>query len=74
MRFLSLSTCSLDEMTSNCTCKVQHFCYYTGIPFEIGEGIQVIATPGHTADDVSVVVQTKDLGTVVVAGNLNSFF
>lgn len=38
------------------------------MPFQIDEGIQVIATPGHTADDISVVVQTENLGTVVIAG------
>ncbi|EFX70447.1 hypothetical protein DAPPUDRAFT_61331 [Daphnia pulex] len=41
-----------------------------GLPFEIGEGITVIPTPGHTADDVSVVIKTEDMGTVVIAGDI----
>ncbi|KAI9553573.1 hypothetical protein GHT06_021491 [Daphnia sinensis] len=40
------------------------------IPFDISEGIQVIPTPGHTADDVSVIVNTENLGTVVIAGDI----
>lgn len=39
-----------------------------GTPFKIADGIEVIPTPGHTADDVSVFVKTENLGTVVVAG------
>ncbi|XP_046655737.1 metallo-beta-lactamase domain-containing protein 1-like isoform X2 [Daphnia pulicaria] len=41
-----------------------------GLPFEIDEGITVIPTPGHTADDVSVVIKTEDMGTVVIAGDI----
>ncbi len=40
-----------------------------GVPYKIAEGVEVIATPGHTADDVSVVVRTADQGVVVVAGD-----
>ena len=40
-----------------------------GVPYKIAEGIEVIPTPGHTADDVSVVVSARGLGTVVIAGN-----
>lgn len=29
----------------------------------------MIATPGHTADDISVVVHTDNLGTVILAGH-----
>jgi len=42
----------------------------TGLPFNIDEGITVIPTPGHTADDVSVVIKTEDLGIVVIAGKI----
>jgi hypothetical protein len=48
-----------------------HITCVLGIPFEIGGGIQVMPTPGHTADDVSVVVKTEDLGTVVIAGKMS---
>lgn len=41
-----------------------------GIPYEIADGIKVIPTPGHTADDVSVVVESQELGTVVIAGDI----
>jgi glyoxylase-like metal-dependent hydrolase (beta-lactamase superfamily II) len=39
--------------------------------YKIDDGIEVIPTPGHTHADVSVLVQhVKDLGTVVVCGDL----
>lgn len=42
-----------------------------GVPFCIeGENIQVISTPGHTPEDVSVAVKGTDRGTVVVCGDL----
>ncbi|XP_042240850.1 metallo-beta-lactamase domain-containing protein 1-like [Homarus americanus] len=44
--------------------------FETGEAFKIDDSLQVIPTPGHTSADVSVVVKTKDLGTVVVAGDL----
>jgi len=40
----------------------------TGTSYKIADGIEVLPTPGHTADDVSVLVKTEDLGTVIVAG------
>ena len=46
-------------------------CVVIGIAFEIDVGIKVIPTPGHTADDVSVVVKTEDLGIVVIAGKIS---
>lgn len=40
-------------------------------PLHLTKDIEVIATPGHTLSDVSVVVRNVDgLGTVVVAGDL----
>ncbi|XP_078581665.1 metallo-beta-lactamase domain-containing protein 1-like [Branchiostoma floridae x Branchiostoma japonicum] len=39
-------------------------------PFRIDDHIEVIATPGHTHSDVSVVVKNTDQGTVVIAGDL----
>jgi len=42
-----------------------------GVPYRIDEGLNVIPTPGHTLSDVSVVVKNaKDLGCVVIAGDL----
>ncbi|XP_041352128.1 metallo-beta-lactamase domain-containing protein 1-like [Gigantopelta aegis] len=41
-----------------------------GIPYEIDEFVEVIATPGRTGADVSVVVKKTPLGTVVLTGNL----
>ena len=35
-----------------------------------GENIQVICTPGHTPQDVSVIVRSTEYGTVVVCGDL----
>jgi len=48
-------------------------CLLIGIPYEIADGIKVIPTPGHTADDVSVVVESQELGTVVIAGKLSDY-
>ncbi|KAK7603452.1 hypothetical protein V9T40_003451 [Parthenolecanium corni] len=36
----------------------------------IDEFVKVIATPGHTMSDVSVIVQTDDLGLVAITGDL----
>lgn len=42
-----------------------------GEPYSIdGENVQVIATPGHTHSDISVVVRNTEYGTVVVCGDL----
>lgn len=42
-----------------------------GEPFEIGDGIEVIPTPGHTLTCVSVIARNvHKMGTVVVAGDL----
>ncbi|MEN6521777.1 MAG: MBL fold metallo-hydrolase [Armatimonadota bacterium] len=38
-------------------------------PYIIDDGIEVIATPGHTQGDVSVIVRTKD-GIVAITGDL----
>jgi glyoxylase-like metal-dependent hydrolase (beta-lactamase superfamily II) len=40
-----------------------------GHPYRIDDAVEVIATPGHTEEDVSVVVRTAG-GTYVVAGDL----
>ncbi|XP_076045120.1 metallo-beta-lactamase domain-containing protein 1-like isoform X3 [Oratosquilla oratoria] len=42
--------------------------FETGEPYKIDENVEVLPTPGHTTADVSVVVRTQDMGTVVVAG------
>ncbi|XP_054287228.1 metallo-beta-lactamase domain-containing protein 1-like isoform X1 [Macrosteles quadrilineatus] len=41
-----------------------------GKPYVIDKDISIIPTPGHTHDDVSVVVNTKNQGTVAVVGDL----
>ena len=42
-----------------------------GAPYCIdGKNIQVICTPGHTPQDISVVVRGTEYGTVVVCGDL----
>lgn len=42
-----------------------------GSPYCIdGENVKVISTPGHTPQDVSVVVRDTEYGTVVVCGDL----
>ncbi|XP_071531846.1 metallo-beta-lactamase domain-containing protein 1 [Panulirus ornatus] len=50
----------------------EFFChpFETGEPFKIDDCLQIIPTPGHTSADVSVVIKTQDLGTVVVSGDL----
>ncbi|XP_076045412.1 metallo-beta-lactamase domain-containing protein 1-like isoform X2 [Oratosquilla oratoria] len=44
--------------------------FETGEPYKIDKNVEVLPTPGHTTADVSVVVRTQDMGTVVVAGDL----
>ena len=40
-------------------------------PYDIDRDcVKVVATPGHTHSDISVVVKTEDLGTVVICGDL----
>ena len=39
-------------------------------PFVITDDVQVVFTPGHTLDNVSVVVKSHDQGTVVIAGDV----
>ena len=42
-----------------------------GAPYCIdGENVQVVCTPGHTPQDVSVIVRGTGFGTVVVSGDL----
>lgn len=36
----------------------------------LGEGIEIISTPGHDPFHCSVVIKTEDMGTVVVAGDV----
>jgi len=43
--------------------------FNSGAPYMIGERIEVIATPGHTSQDISVIVKTKE-GVYAVAGDL----
>ncbi|GFR09041.1 metallo-beta-lactamase domain-containing protein 1 [Trichonephila clavata] len=39
-------------------------------PYKISENIEIIATPGHTLSDVSVIVKNTCLGTIAVVGDL----
>lgn len=36
----------------------------------LGEGIEIISTPGHDPFHCSVIVKTEDMGTVVIAGDV----
>ena len=39
-----------------------------GENYIIDEGVEVVATPGHSGADVSLIVQNTAKGTVLVAG------
>ncbi len=41
---------------------------FIGEELIVDEFVKVVATPGHTMSDVSVLVQTDDLGLVAVTG------
>ena len=43
---------------------------YNVAPYEICESVRVLATPGHTLDSVSVMVEGTPLGTVALVGDL----
>ncbi|MEM7813471.1 MAG: MBL fold metallo-hydrolase [Candidatus Aenigmatarchaeota archaeon] len=43
--------------------------FASGIPFKIDLEVQVIPTPGHGSEDISVIVRTKD-GIVAIVGDL----
>jgi len=43
--------------------------FAAGQPYRIDDGVEVIATPGHTSQDVSVVVHARE-GVYVIAGDL----
>ncbi|XP_035233651.1 metallo-beta-lactamase domain-containing protein 1-like, partial [Stegodyphus dumicola] len=45
-----------------------YFAFEEGNPYKISENVEVIATPGHTLSDVSVIVKKTTLGTVAVVG------
>lgn len=48
--------------------------YIQGGSYAIDEGVSVIATPGHTGADVSVIVQNTAHGIVLLAGkNMHIF-
>ncbi|KAK6195537.1 hypothetical protein SNE40_000946 [Patella caerulea] len=44
--------------------------FKSGIPYEIDDFVEVVATPGHTGADVSVLVKTLQHGNVLVSGDL----
>lgn len=44
--------------------------FSSGKEFAIDSDLKVVPTPGHTLQDVSVIVKTGDKGTVVVTGDL----
>nr|XP_022288257.1 metallo-beta-lactamase domain-containing protein 1-like [Crassostrea virginica] len=44
--------------------------FKTGIPYEIDDDVEVVATPGHTNADISVIVTNTGLGTVALTGDL----
>lgn len=39
-------------------------------PYKVSENIEIIATPGHTLSDVSVIVKNTCLGTIAIVGDL----
>jgi len=39
-----------------------------GEKYIIDDGVEVVATPGHTSADISLVVQNTSRGTVLLAG------
>lgn len=43
--------------------------FKSGEPYRIDEDVEVMPTPGHTGQDVSVIVRTKE-GVVAIAGDL----
>uniref|UniRef100_A0A1B6MPN7 Metallo-beta-lactamase domain-containing protein n=1 Tax=Graphocephala atropunctata TaxID=36148 RepID=A0A1B6MPN7_9HEMI len=42
----------------------------SGEVYKIDEDVSVLPTPGHTSEDVTVLVKTRDYGTVAVTGDL----
>jgi glyoxylase-like metal-dependent hydrolase (beta-lactamase superfamily II) len=42
----------------------------SGEPFPVADDVDVIHTPGHTSDDISVLVKGTHLGTVAIVGDL----
>jgi len=44
-----------------------------GETYVIDEGVEVVATPGHTYTDVSLVVRNTTIGTVLLAGKFNQY-
>ena len=44
-----------------------------GIPYEIYDDVEVIATPGHTPECVSLIVRNSQLGTVVLSGKISFY-
>ena len=46
-----------------------------GEKYVIDDGVEVVATPGHTSADISLVVQNTTRGTVLLAGKFaNTLF
>ena len=45
--------------------------YVQGESYKIDEGIEVIATPGHSGADISLIVQNTTDGTILVAGTFS---
>ena len=44
-----------------------------GIPYEIDDDLEVIATTGHTPECVSLIVRNSQLGTVVLSGKISFY-
>lgn len=56
------------SISTGTTYKVHPF--DAGKPYVIDDGLEIIPTPGHTMDHVSVKVTTASLGIVIIAGDL----
>ncbi|CAL1269294.1 unnamed protein product [Larinioides sclopetarius] len=68
---LNLFTHAQHIVGQSISCKDEYLLHsFEDSPFNITENIEIIATPGHTLSDVSVIAKNTDLGTVAVVGDL----
>ena len=44
-----------------------------GYTYKIDDDVEVIATPGHTPECVSLIVRNSQLGTVVLSGKISFY-
>lgn len=46
------------------------FDFSSGTPYEVCQGVKVIGTPGHTLQDVTVIISTVSRGIIAITGDL----